>query len=235
MLLKAALNGSRARGTHPAIPLTPDELAADAVMCVAAGAGALHIHPRDSDGRESLQLSVVDTAVRAVRAAVSVPVGVSTGAWIEPDPERRAHTVAKWREPDMASVNLSEAGAESVLRALLESGIGVEAGVWTAADAERLAATGLSHRLLRVLVEIVDPVDDPVAGVNEINAALDRLRITAPRLIHSQEAGAWPALTYAVAYGYDTRIGFEDTLVLPDGLPAPSNESLVRQALRSSA
>ena len=38
-MLQACLNGSRAAGEHPALPLTPEQLAADARACVDAGAG----------------------------------------------------------------------------------------------------------------------------------------------------------------------------------------------------
>jgi hypothetical protein len=41
-----------------------------------------------------------------------VPMVVGTGAWIEADPARRADLVSRWRQPDIASVNLSEDGAE---------------------------------------------------------------------------------------------------------------------------
>jgi uncharacterized protein (DUF849 family) len=170
--------------------------------------------------------------VSAVRAACGVPVGVSTGAWIEPDPERRAATVATWREPDMASVNLGEPGAEAVMRALLAAGIGVEAGIWSVQDAEVLAATGLAGRLTRAMVEIVHDVPDPAAEAREIDDALDRLGIDAPRLHHGERAATWPVLRQALRLGYDTRIGFEDTLELPDGSPAPSNEALVRAVAR---
>lgn len=44
MLIKACLNGSRKPGEHPALPLTPEELACDAKSVVAA-AWALHVHP----------------------------------------------------------------------------------------------------------------------------------------------------------------------------------------------
>jgi uncharacterized protein (DUF849 family) len=228
VLLKAALNGSREPGAHDALPLTAQRLAADALACARAGAGAIHLHPRDVDGRESLDPSVIDPVVSAVSAACGVPVGVSTGAWIEPDPERRAVTVAAWREPDMASVNLSEDGAEPVMRALLGADIGVEAGIWSAEDAERLAATGLAPRLTRVMVEIVRDVPDPAAEARQIDAALDRLGIGGPRLHHGEHAATWPVLRQALRLGHDTRIGLEDTLVLPDDSPAPSNEALVR-------
>jgi len=90
--------------------VTAEELARDAAACVAAGAGAIHMLPRDADGRETLD---VDACVRAVRAACGVPVGVSTGAWIEPDLERRLDLIGAWNEPDYASVNVSEDGFET--------------------------------------------------------------------------------------------------------------------------
>lgn len=231
MLLKAALNGNRSPVAHPALPTTPEQFAVDAAACVRAGAGAIHMHPRRGDGRESLEAGVVDPAVRAVRAAARVPVGVSTGAWIEPDPERRAALARTWQEPDMASVNLGEAGAELVMAALLDAEIGVEAGVWSLEDAERLRATDLADRVMRVLVEIVHPVADPEAEARRIDAALDDLGVRAPRLHHGEEDAAWPVLRQAVGLGRDTRIGLEDTLVLPDGTTAASNESLVSAAV----
>jgi uncharacterized protein (DUF849 family) len=198
---------------------------------VRAGAGAIHMHPRDGDGRESLEAGVVDEAVRAVRAAARSPVGVSTGAWMEPDPERRAALVRRWHEPDMASVNLGEAGAELVIAALLDAEIGVEAGVWSVEDADRLAATGYADRVMRVLIEIVHPVADPEAEARRIDAALDDLGVSAPRLHHGEEDATWPVLRQAPALGRDTRIGFEDTLLLPGGETAESNEQLVRAAI----
>jgi uncharacterized protein (DUF849 family) len=233
VLVKAALNGSRAPGAHPALPITEQQLAADAAACARAGAGAIHMHPRDANGRESLDPAVIDRVVSVVRAACGVRVGVSTGAWIEPDPERRAALVASWREPDMASVNLGEEGAEPVMRALLAADIGVEAGVWSAEDAERLAATGLAGRLTRVLVEVVYDLPDPAAEARAIDEALDRLGVEAPRLHHGEQAATWPVLGQALCLGHDTRVGLEDTLALPDGSPAPSNEALVRAVERA--
>lgn len=231
MLLQAALNGDRSRGEHPAVPLTAEELARDAAACAAAGAGAMHIHPRGEEGRERLDAGIVDPAVRAVRAACGVPVGVSTGAWIEPDVERRIALVREWEAPDYASVNLSEPGAERVTAALLERGIGIEAGVWSVEDAERLAATGLAGRLTRVLIEAIDlDPDRAVALVDGIHAALDARGIAAPRLQHGEGAATWVTFQDAVRRGLDTRIGLEDTLVGPDGDPAAGNEALVRAA-----
>ena len=231
MLLEACLNGPRHAGEHPALPLRADELAADAIACVRAGAGAIHMHPRDGDGRESLDVSVVDPVVRAVRNACGVPVGVATGAWVEPDPARRASLVRAWAEPDFASVNLSEPGAAGVMDALLDAGIGIEAGVWSPEDAERLAASGHADRLTRVLVEVMRGSGDAAAAAAlDIDAALDRVGANAPRLHHGEGHATWPVLRQAISLGRDIRIGLEDTLLLAGGEPARDNADLVSAA-----
>jgi uncharacterized protein (DUF849 family) len=231
VLLQAALNGPFGKDVHPALPVRAQELARDGAACVAAGAQAIHLHPRDEDGAERLDAHVVDAVVAAVREACGVPVGVSTGAWIEPDLGRRLELLAAWSAPDYASVNLSEDGAVDVMRTLLDAGIGIEAGVWSVQDAERLGACGLGDRLTRILVEPVDvAAGDAVALVDEIHAALDRFGLTAPRLQHGDGEATWTLLRDAIRRGIDTRIGLEDTVDGPDGSRADGNEALVRAA-----
>lgn len=229
-MLQAALNGDRTRAEHPAVPLSLEELAHDAAACVAAGAGAIHLHPRDRDGRERLDADVVDEVVAAVRAACGVPVGVSTGAWIEPDLERRLELIRAWHVPDYASVNLSEPGAAEVMAVLSGAGVGIEAGVSSVEDAERLAASGAGGRLTRILVEPVDAGARAVELVDAIHAALDRLGLTAPRLQHGDGEATWVLIADATRRGLDTRIGLEDTLNGPDGARTEGNEALVRAA-----
>jgi uncharacterized protein (DUF849 family) len=231
VLLQAALNGPFGKDRHPELPVCEQELARDGAACVAAGAQALHLHPRDAEGAERLDALVVDATVAAVRSASGVPVGVSTGAWIEPDLGRRLALLAGWSAPDYASVNLSEEGALETMGTLLAAGVGIEAGVWSVGDAERLAASGLGHQVTRVLVEPVDVcAGDAIAVVDEIHAALDRLRLTAPRLQHGDGEATWVLLRDAIRRGIDTRIGLEDTVAGPDGARMLGNEALVRAA-----
>lgn len=234
MLLKACLNGGRLPGSHPALPLTPNEIAHDAQRTVEAGAGALHIHPRNSDGRETLEADMIGAALQAVRAACSgTPVGVSTAAWIEPDAAHRLALVRQWEvRPDFAGVNFSETGAAELCEALLAMGIGVEAGLWIVDDVHQFLASGIAHRCLRVLIE---PIRTPViakavATAQAIERLLEDAGISAPCLLHGKDITAWPLLEYAIARGYDARIGLEDTLLLPNGQPARDNADLVRTA-----
>jgi uncharacterized protein (DUF849 family) len=230
-MLQAALNGDRSPGEHPALPVSAEALAADAAACVEAGAAAIHLHPRDARGRETLDATVVDAVARHVRSACGVPVGVTTGAWIEPDLERRLAAIAAWSEPDYSSVNLSEEGSERVMAALLEAGVGVEAGVASVEDADRLSASGLAGDVMRVLVEPYDPdPDDAGAIVAAIHTALDRHGIGAPRLQHADGAATWVLIADAVHRGLDTRVGLEDTLTLPGGSRADGNPALIAAA-----
>lgn len=116
--------------------------------------------------------------------------------------------------------------------ALLSRGIGVEAGISTEEDVATLRASGLTARLLRVLIEPVDEAPDvAVQAAERVIQSLDAAQTEAPRLLHGSEAATWPMLRQALARGYDTRIGFEDTLLLPSGVVAQSNAELVGAAV----
>jgi uncharacterized protein (DUF849 family) len=131
--------------------------------------------------------------------------------------------------PDFASVNWHEDGADAVAQALLDRGVGVEAGIWHAAGLDAWAASPLRSRCLRVLVEVGDIGDVDEVGRQAISlvSAVRAHEADVPVLLHGEGASAWPALRLAVELGLDTRVGLEDTLVLPDGRVAAGNAELV--------
>ena len=71
-----------------------------------------------------------------------------------------------------------------------------------------------------------------VAHCCEIEAALDEAGIAAPRLHHGEDLATWAVIDAALERGRDVRIGLEDTLVMADGSPAPSNAALVAEVAR---
>jgi len=234
-MLQVALNGSRAPGEHPALPVTPDQLAHAAQRAVAAGADEIHLHVRCSDGSESLAPDDVAQTLTLVRAACpGVPLGISTSAGIVPNVAERYHLINHWIVlPRYVSVNTHETGAIDLIRLLLGRGVGVEAGVWTAAAAEQLHASGLASQCLRVLIEAHENDWEAArANAQAIQAALDRAGINRPRLLHGVDAPAWSLAEDAIKQGYDTRVGLEDMLVLPDGTPAADNAALVAAAVQ---
>lgn len=234
-LLQAALNGARRREEHPALPLSSPDLADAAAKAVAAGAVSIHFHVRDTRGLESLAAEDMTRALSAMRTTIpGIPIGVSTGAWILPHTEQRHQTVAAWSTvPDFASVNFDEPGAELLASLLLSKGIGIEAGVANVTAADRLVRSGLAPRCLRALVEPqAQELATALETIRDIEATLTKAGVTLPWLLHGVDRTAWPLIAEAATRGHGTRVGFEDTLTLPDGAMAESNAVLVQEARR---
>jgi len=231
VLLKAAINGARSAAEHPALPVDLEACVRDATGCAAAGAGAIHVHPRGGDGRETLSAEVVDAVAVAVREATGLPVGVSTGSWMEPDLAARVAAVHAWSEPDFASVNLSEEGTLEVMSALVDREIDIEAGIFDVADVRRLVEGGMADDLLRVLIEPSSEVPaQALDTARAVDRALDAAGVRAPRVAHGAGAATWSVLEWAAVAGHGLRIGLEDTLVMADGSPADGNVALVEAA-----
>jgi uncharacterized protein (DUF849 family) len=234
-LLQAALNGARRREEHPALPFTSLELADAAAQAVAAGATAIHVHVRNTRGAESLAGDDVARALAALRGAVArTPIGVSTGAWILPHTERRHRTIAAWTtQPDYVSVNFDEPGAELLTGMLLSRNVGIEAGVSNSIAAQRLVRSGLADRCLRALVEPqAQELSTALEAIRDIESILTQGGVTIPWLLHGVDRTAWPLIAEAATRGHGTRVGFEDTLTLPDGSMAASNAVLIQEARR---
>jgi uncharacterized protein (DUF849 family) len=262
MLIKAAINGGRSRAEHPAVPVSPDEQGAAVVDCLRAGADAIHLHVREISGdkrstaaswveslrseKESLYAEDVARTLLAVRSAVAqakigapkAQIGISTGAWILPDPAARLRAVAAWEVlPGFASVNFSEDGALELAQLLFSRGVDVEAGLCDADAAEVFLRSGLAARCIRVLLE---PQEQEMARALETVCAIEKVleprsvesAAPLPLLLHGTEATVWPMMEESIARGYGVRIGLEDTLVMPDGRVARNNAELVTEAVR---
>jgi uncharacterized protein (DUF849 family) len=234
-VIKAALNGGRTRAEHPGIPITPEEVAAAAKESVAAGAETIHFHVRGANGRESLEPGDVARALAAVRSAVPATlVGVSTGAWILQNAQLRQETIARWTvHPDFASVNFKEDGALALAELLLSRGVPVEAGLSDATGTQVFVSSGLASRCLRILLEPFDSsTQAALKTLEQIEAMLNAAGVKLPIVLHGLNQTAWDLIDAAAARKYDTRVGFEDILTLPDGTSAPGNGALVAETLR---
>lgn len=233
MRLQAAINGARERGSHPQLPTTVHAMGVAAAAVVNAGAESIHMHVRNVEELESIESAAVAACLSEVRRNVpNIPAGVSTGAWIVPDPAERLRLVEAWSVlPDFASVNFHEAGAVELAQLLRERGIGIEAGLSNLKAARVFIESGLASVSLRLLIEPFEPtVDQALRNVDLIEEHLQAAKITTPRLLHGTDATCWPILTEAYRRGHSTRIGFEDTFFDPDGHRASDNAALVRIA-----
>ena len=229
--VKACINGARTPDQHPNLPVTPDQLAAEALAAHQAGAKAVHMHPKSADGVDSLEPAVVDAAVSAVRHAVpGLPLGVTTGYWALPDEKQRYGAVEAWTVlPDFASVNWHEPGVEELAELLLSRGVGVEAGIFHAEAAATWAASEFARHCMRVMVEL--PGDADIATADDLLSQVMAAGSPAPVLLHGLDESCWPLLEHAGRRGVQTRIGLEDTVRLPDGSSPSGNADLVAAAV----
>ena len=112
VIITAALNGNRSRTEHPSVPITPEEIAAEAARCRDAGASILHVHARDPDGGWTDDLTEWQALMVQVREAVpdsliSItslrPDGVPVSAMLDMVRGLAANPRTK---PDLMSINL---------------------------------------------------------------------------------------------------------------------------------
>lgn len=229
--VQAALNGDRA---HPATPRTPDELAREARLAVAAGARSVHVHSYDGHGEQSLAPAVCAATIRAIRAVIpGIPISHTTFAVIEPDTARRHAFVQAWTElPELVTVNMGEEGTMALCELAISRGIGIEAGLLSMSDVRAFIESGMADRCARALIEplLPDP-DEAVALAAEMEQALDDAGIRIEQLHHGDGTASWAVNRRAIARRHAIRTGLEDTPVLPDGSVASGNAELVKAAM----
>ena len=110
MIINVALTGAvPTKEDSPHVPMTPSEIAADALACAREGASIVHLHMRDESGRPTQDVSLYSETIAAIRKeAPDLVVCASTSSRVDPRPEAR---VAPLRlppavRPDMASLTL---------------------------------------------------------------------------------------------------------------------------------
>lgn len=81
LVLSVATTGSwPTKAQNPALPTTPEEIAADAVACAAAGAAIVHVHVRDEAGKVTCDPARYARVRELIEAAGCDPiVNMSTG------------------------------------------------------------------------------------------------------------------------------------------------------------
>jgi len=81
LIITAAICGAEvSKEDNPSLPVTPAELAAEALACEKAGAAIIHLHVRDEEGRPTQELPYFKAAMDAINnAGVTAIVQPSTG------------------------------------------------------------------------------------------------------------------------------------------------------------
>lgn len=230
-MIQIAVNGNR---QEKFIPKKKEEIVQSAVSAIEKGAETIHFHPRDADGKETLNAAVVDEQILELKRHLrQVPVGISTGEWIEPNLERRLAHIKSWRVlPDFVSINYEETGSDKVTGVVNEKGILIEAGLSNLEAAKNFIKIYNQDRFIRILIEPQEQVlEGALHTAALIENQIEEAGIQLPILLHGVDKTCWDLLKLALVKGYQTRIGLEDVLTLPNGKKAKDNAELLKEAL----
>jgi 3-keto-5-aminohexanoate cleavage enzyme len=226
LIINAALTGMvPRRGDNAHVPLTQEEIVADARRCVDAGASILHLHVRYPDGSPAYELSLNDALFRAVRAACpDVIISGSTSGRTVQEVEQRGAVLDAY--PDMASLTLgsmnfptqASVSPPHVIRALAR--MMKERGIMPELELFDLGMADFSHVLLEkgeisvpgyanILLGSLGTASANVWNLAAIVRAL-------PAGIMWAAAGIgrfqFPMNSLAIAIGGHVRVGLEDNL-----------------------
>jgi 3-keto-5-aminohexanoate cleavage enzyme len=248
LIITAALTGAEVtREQQPALPITPDEIAAAAHACAQAGASIVHVHARKPDGSPTQDRETYRQIIDAVRARCDVIVQVSTGGAVGMTPQERLAPVTL--KPEMATLSMGTvnfggdvfmnhpADMEIFAAAMREHGVKMELEVFDSGmltTAHRWLKKGLISTPLHF--DFVLGIAGAMAGTPE---ALMYLRSQLPEgatwTVAGIGAAQLPLATLAIVLGGHVRVGFEDNVYYRKGELATSNAQLVARIARLSA
>lgn len=236
-----APNGARlTKADHPAIPLTLDEIVQAAAACQAEGAGGLHLHLRDADGRHLLDSGAYREALDELALqcpGLAVQITTEAAGIYGPARQRR---VALGTGAAMASISLREMlrapGAAEFYRACAGQGIAVQHILYDLADAGALIRTlpddMLADPALQLIFVLGRYTDGQVSSPRDLDPFLDwlaRSGLAPDWAVCAFGPAETDCLTHAAGAGGKCRIGFENSRMNRDGSIAASNAERVRE------
>src|SRR6476619_2490560 len=105
LLITVAPTGAEtAKEDCPQLPTTPEEIAATARACEAAGAAMIHLHVRDAEHQPTLDPGLLKEWVAAGRDAGDLVVQLSTGGSVHDPLDQRLKVLDA--EPDSCSLTM---------------------------------------------------------------------------------------------------------------------------------
>lgn len=241
-VLTTALTGPLAtKADHPALPTTPEEIAAAARDAHEAGAAVVHVHLRDADQRPTADVELARRVVGMIEDSCPALVQLSTGVGLGVPLEVRSKLVEV--KPRMATLNVCSMtfgrgefsnppdGVRRLAYRMGELGVKPELELYDTGHLEMalaLHAEGLLAEPLQFSL---------VMGVLGGMAATPENLIG---LIHRIPPGSvWqvigigrhnlPMTAIGLALGGNARTGMEDTLLVRRGQPTTGNGELTER------
>jgi 3-oxoadipate:acetyl-CoA acetyltransferase len=93
------------KNSTPHVPITPEEVAADALDAYKLGASIIHVHARDESGKPTYRKEVFEEIFKEIRRKCSdIIICATTSGRVDPQVEHRAEVLDLY--PEMASLTL---------------------------------------------------------------------------------------------------------------------------------
>lgn len=107
VIISCAITGSiHTPSMSEYLPVTPDQIARDAIDAAKAGASILHLHARDPEtGRPSQKIELFQQFLPQIKAGCDAVANITTGGGLGMSLDDRL-AVAKWAAPELASMNM---------------------------------------------------------------------------------------------------------------------------------
>ncbi len=242
--IMVAPNGARrTRADHPRLPLSENELVETAIACRAAGAGGIHLHLRDEEGRHVLDAARYRGLVAAISDAVpGFFIQITSEAVGRYGPDEQI-AVLRAAHPPAASVALGEllpAGADpgparDFYHWAREEGIALQHILYAPAELERLLRLQDEGILPEGGMQLLFVLGRHSAGQRSRPADLDPFlaRLPPDRPLDWAVCAFGPEETACLVYGAHrggkVRVGFENSLWNADGRLALDNAERVRE------
>ena len=235
--IMVAPNGARrGKADHPALPLTTSEIVATARACKAAGADGLHLHVRDDAGGHSLDAGRYrETLDELTRMVPDMRVQITTEAVGIYDVAQQLECLEQVR-PGWASVAVRETVrdmdlAPRVYAACADMGCEVQHILYDTDDiallkrwqAEGVVRPGQDSVLFVLGRYAVGQTSDPA----ELDPFLAALPDAPNWMLCAFGPQEHACLAHAATKGGNLRVGFENSLVGPNGHPHPDNAASV--------
>ncbi|MDQ2090231.1 3-keto-5-aminohexanoate cleavage protein [Marimonas arenosa] len=231
------------KADHPRLPVTVTEIAQEARACFDAGAGALHLHIRDADGRHSLDPGRYGEAMAAVAEAVpEMAIQITTESAGVYGINAQAACLREVA-PGWASVALREMAVDLKIAARVygeaaERGTRVQHILYAPGDVDRLFAwqrAGVVPPGRLEAIFVLGAYGGPPARSADLDAFLVRAATVAlDWMVCAFGRQEQDCLVAGLARGGRARVGFENNLWQPDGRLLESNAQSVAMLVQGA-
>lgn len=245
--IMVAPNGARrSRIDHPALPVTDDQIVDTWAACAAAGAGGLHVHIRDADGRHLLDAD-------RYRALLDRLEPIAPDAYLQVTSESAdrysavdQRAMIKALKPDHVSVALREMvptptdwpAARDFYHWAADNGVAVQHIVYKPKELS-LVLDAIENNWIPGTHHLMQMVLGTYTGgnpsMNDLDAFVTMMEgaegLTFDWMLCAFGQMETNCLTRAVVQGGKARVGFENSVLMSDGSTAPDNAARVTELI----